>query len=311
MWYFLILFPVLYTLTKREHIKYYIASFLFAIVLTEVASYLVWFEIVEPFKNASVANPTPFMSHVSYNPILAFAIYLVLHELFFNKKLKKIELFAYSFFSISMSFNMFITGGRAGQIMFFVMLAILIFQFFHSQKVKAIVVIFIVIGGIFFTAYESSAIFKYRMNLILANIDKYDVDKDSSLGLRISFAINSWEVFMKNPIIGVGVGDFPYEYKKINLINTPEIVSPDNPHNMYILVLTQLGLVGLISFLYIFYCQIRLSFSSKNKFIRDVGITFPILFLVIMWSDSYLLGHYTSLMYIFFSSFLYKDFDKI
>ena len=79
---------------------------------------------------------------------------------------------------------------------------------------------------------------------------------------------------------------------------------------MYILVLTQLGLIGLISFLLIFYYQIKLSFFSKNKFIRDVGVTLPLLFLLIMWSDSYLLGHYTSLLYIFFSSFLYKDFEK-
>ena len=58
-----------------------------AIALTEIASYLVWFELVEPFKNATVENPTPFMSHISYNPILAFAIYLVIYEVFFNKKI--------------------------------------------------------------------------------------------------------------------------------------------------------------------------------------------------------------------------------
>ena len=115
---------------------------------------------------------------------------------------------------------------------------------------------------------------------------------------------------MKNPIIGVGTGDFQAEYKKINLINTPQLPATDNPHNMYILILMQLGVVGLISFLSIFYYQIKLSFLSKDKFIRDLGITLPLLFLLIMWSDSYLLGHYTSLMYIFFSSFLYKDFEK-
>ena len=84
----------------------------------------------------------------------------------------------------------------------------------------------------------------------------------------------------------------------------------ENPHNMYILVLMQLGLVGLFSLLSIFYYQIQYSYNSSSKFIRDVGITLPILFLVLMWSDSYLLGHFTTLMYIFFSAFLYKDFEK-
>jgi len=310
MWYFLLLFPILCSVTKREHIKYYISAFLFAIFLTEVASYLIWFELVEPFKNASVRNPTPFMSHISYNPILAFACYLVLHEIFFNKKLKKSELFAYSFFAISMSFNMFITAGRAGQVMFFAMLAILIFQYFYNQKIKAIVVILIVVGGVFLTAYESNTIFKPRINAAVKAIQYYDINKATSVGHRITFAVNSLEIIKENLIIGVGTGDFPSEYKRVNLINTPNLPSPDNPHNMYILVLMQLGIIGLISFLSIFYYQIKYSFLSKNNFIRDVGITLPLLFLLIMWSDSYLLGHYTSLMYIFFSSFLYKDFEK-
>ena len=310
MWYFLLLLPVLYTITKKRYIKYYIFSFLLAIFFTEVASYLVWFEIVEPFKNATVRNPTPFMSHVSYNPIIAFTCYLVLHEIFFNKKLKKIELFSYSFFAISMSFNMFITAGRAGQVMFFVMLAILIFQYFYSQKIKAVVLIIIICGGLFFTAYETSAIFNYRITDTINAVKTYDVNKGTSLGQRFTFAYNSFEIIKENPIIGVGTGDFPSEYKKVNLINSPDLPSPTNPHNMYILVGTQLGAIGLISFLSIFYYQIKLSFLSKVKFIRDVGITLPLLFLLIMWSDSYLLGHYTSLMFVFFSSFLYKDFEE-
>ena len=98
--------------------------------------------------------------------------------------------------------------------------------------------------------------------------------------------------------------------KKINQINTPEIPNTTNTHNMYTLIAMELGVIGLISMMSIFYFQIKLSFNSSSRFIRDVGITLPLLFLVIMWSDSYLLGHYTTLMFVFFSSFLYKDFEK-
>jgi len=310
MWYFLLLFPILYTVVVKKNIKYYIYSFLVAIAITEVVSYLIWFEFIPPFKNATVSNPTPFMSHISYNPILAFAIYLVLHEIFFNIKLKKIEIFFYSFFSISMSINMFITGGRAGQVMFFAVLAILTFQYFGKQKFKAIVVILIVSSTIFLTAYQTSNMFLVRVNNAISDIQNYESQKNTSLGHRISFAINSWEVITNHPILGVGTGDFPLEYKKVNIKNTPELPNGTNPHNMYILILMQLGVVGLISFLLIFYYQIKLAITSNNIFIRDVGIALPLLFLLIMLSDSYLLGHYTSLMYIFFSSFLYKDFEK-
>ncbi|MDC0597133.1 O-antigen ligase family protein [Candidatus Pseudothioglobus singularis] len=310
MWYFIGLFPILYTIVRKDYISNYISAFLLAISITEVCSYLVWFELIEPFKNATVSNPTPFMSHISYNPILAFAIYLVLHEIFFNKKITNLVFSLYSFFAISMTINMFITGGRAGQVMFFAMMAIIIFQFFNTQKIKALFIISVLIPGIFFTAYTTSDLFQERVDATVKNSLFYSENKASSVGLRITFALNSWEAIKKNPIIGVGTGDFPIEYKKINKINTPGLPNTTNPHNMYVLVAMELGALGVISMLSIFYYQIKLSFNSSNKFIRDFGITLPLLFLVIMWSDSYLLGHYTTLIFVFFSSFLYKDFEK-
>ena len=310
MWYFIGLFPILYTIVRKDYISHYISAFMLAISITEVCSYLVWFEVIEPFKNATVSNPTPFMSHISYNPILAFAIYLVLHEIFFNKKITNLVFALYSFFAISMTINMFITGGRAGQVMYFAMLAIIIFQFFNTQKIKALFLISFLIPGIFFTAYTTSDLFQERVDAAVKNSLFYSENKASSVGLRITFALNSWEAIKKNPIIGVGTGDFPIEYKKINKINTPGLPNTTNPHNMYVLVAMELGALGVISMLSIFYYQIKLSFNSSNKFIRDFGITLPLLFLVIMWSDSYLLGHYTTLLFVFFSSFLYKDFEK-
>jgi len=310
MWYFIGLFPILYTIVKKEYISIYISAFLLAISITEVCSYLVWFEIIEPFKNATVENPTPFMSHISYNPILAFATYLVLHEVFFNKKLTNFVYSLYVFFAISMTINMFITGGRAGHVIFFVMLAILIFQVLDKQRIKSLITIFIVIPSIFFTAYQTSNLFELRVDQAMREATNYSDKRVSSVGLRVNFAINSWGVIKNNILIGIGTGDFPSEYFKINKINSPNLPTTTNPHNMYTLILMQLGLVGLFSMLSIFYYQIKISFNSSNKLIRDVGITLPIMFLVMMLSDSYLLGHYTTLMYVFFSSFLHKDFEK-
>ena len=310
LWYFFLLWPILFTLVKKDYIKYYVGAFLLAITFTEILSYLVWFEIIPEFKNAKIWNPTPFMSHISYNPILAFAIYLISHQVLFQDKLSKLKRYIYFSLAITMSINMFITGGRAGHVMYFVMLSILIFQYFNYKKIKSLILIMIVIPSVFYTAYQSSDIFNERVDMAVENTLNYSENKGSSVGRRITWAINSWDVIKKNLIIGVGTGDLPSEYKKVNQINSPELPNIDNPHNMYTLVLIQLGLLGFFSLASIFYYQIKLSFRSSDKYIRDIGLTLPLLFLVIMFSDSYLLGHYTSLMYIFFSSFLYKDFEK-
>ena len=149
------------------------------------------------------------------------------------------------------------------------------------------------------TSYHVSDLFKNRVDLGISDVKYNRMNGDVSL--RINFAKNSFDVIKKNPIIGIGTGDFPGEYKKINKINSPGLPNTTNPHNMYTLVGMQLGLVGIISMLSIFYYQIKLSFKASNKFLKDFGITLPIVFLVIMWSDSYLLGHFTSLMFVFFA----------
>ena len=169
----------------------------------------------------------------------------------------------------------------------------------------------------FITAYQISPNFEHRANLAIDEIVNYDVktvavhqQSSSSAGIRILFAINSWEIIKENALLGVGTGDFPNEYKKISVRNSPNAPYADNPHNMYVLVLVQLGIVGLLSMLSIMYYQIKLSFKGSNRFFRDVGFALPFLFLVIMLSDSYLLGHFTGLLFVFFSSFLYKYFEE-
>ena len=314
MWYFLLLWPILHTIVIKENIPKYIASFLLAVFFTEIMSYLVWFELIQPFKNATVYNPTPFMSHITYNVILAFAIYLVLHRLVIQKNIGKMQSFLYGFFAFMMIFNMFITGGRAGQVGFFVILGVLIFQYFSFSKIKALFISFFIVPFIFFIAYQVSPIFKDRVDIGLVNYSNYHYHLEtgitSSIGYRITFALYSFEIIKNNPIFGVGTGDFPEEYKKINLSKTPHLNNANNPHNMYILVACQLGLMGLISLISIFYLQFKIALQSSNIISRDVGIALPLLFLVIMLSDSYLLGHFTTLMFVFFSSFLYKDFNN-
>jgi O-antigen ligase len=311
MWYFLLLLPILLTITKKEYISHYISAFILAMTLTELLSYLVWFEVIGPLHKATAGNPTPTMSHISYNPFLVFGIYLSSHRALFNKNLTKLSKYIYVIFVVTMSINMFITGGRAGQVMYFVMLSILIFQYYGSdQKIRSIIALFIITPSVILGAYNFSDIFHKRVNDAVSDVRFHSagIDSNTSVGQRMTYITNTLEIIKKNPFFGVGTGDFPSEYSKINVKNTPSMNPTTNPHNMYILITAQLGLFGLLGMLLIFYQQIKFSLSEKIKINKDLGIVLPLLFLVAMFSDSYLLGHYTTLLFVFFSSFLYKKF---
>jgi O-antigen ligase len=158
-----------------------------------------------------------------------------------------------------------------------------------------------------FIAYSFSNIFQTRVDSGLSDILNYNSNKNTSVGMRITFLINSFTLFLESPIFGVGAGDFPLEYERINEQYSPEVDLTVQPHNMYLLVLAQLGLIGLCSLASIFYLQFKIATLAKEQIILNIGIAMPILFLVIMWSDSYLLGHYTSNLFILFSAFIYSN----
>jgi len=304
----ILVFLILITITKKEHIKYYIISFLFAMSLSEIFSYGIWFEIIAPFKSATIENPTPFMSHISYNPFLAFSVYLLGYFLLFGNEKNKTEKILSLIFILTITTNIFITGGRAGQVGFFLVVLILTLQYFKKDFLKLAIVFFIAIPSVFFIAYHSSKLFHDRVNLAITEVKTFKKNPNTSVGLRLTFLFNSVEIIKENPILGVGTGDFPDEYEKINKKNTPKAMLTVNPHNMYTLVAVQTGFLGLFTLFSIFYMQIKESFK-KSKY-SQIKLALPLLFLVLMLSDSYLLGHYTTMLFIYFSSFLYKDYEN-
>ena len=165
--------PILLTITQEDNRQKYLSAFLLAMTFSEICSYLIWFEVIPPFKHATVGNPTPFMDHISYNPFLAFAVYLLLHELLINKGLNTLRRYAYVIFAITMSVNMFITGGRAGHVMYFSMLVIVIFQYFEGRKIVAFFTALMVIPMVFFSAYQFSPLFKVRTDNAIHTVVDY------------------------------------------------------------------------------------------------------------------------------------------
>ena len=302
--------PIFMLFVKREHVKYYILAFLASMSLSVIWSYGIFFELLPLYGGATLTDPIPLMSHITYNPFLAIAIYLLSYYVLFDHSIGKLKKITYSFFIITMSINMFITGGRAGQVMYFAMLVVLVFQYFPKNTFRAVSISSLVLLISFSTFYSSSKIFSDRVDAVVTELTNYENNKRTSTGLRITAIINSWDIIKENPIIGVGTGDYKNEFIKVTIKNNSGLVMIYNPHNMYLLILVQFGLLGLMAMLYMFYSQIKIAANSNEDFVRKIGIALPLLYLLIMLSDSYLMVHMTGLLFIFISSFVYKDYQE-
>jgi O-antigen ligase len=302
----LLLFPVFLTLVKKDQIKYYLAAFVTAISIQAAKAYLVWLGVIS-LAPGSIFT-TEGTSHVVYNPMLALAIYVILQNLLFGKnrplsKGLKILLFLFLFC------NMFITVGRTGHVVFFVLLLVTLFQYFQTRSKKMLAVALLLLPLLITAIYQISPTFKSRITTAITEVQNFKSGEITSMGCRLWFFTNTWQLLQENWLTGVGTGDFPLEYAKINQVRSPGMPATDNPHNQYLLVTALFGLAGLLSLLSIFISQLVLAVKLKGSPV-PLRLAFPIFFLVIMLSESYLQVYETGFLFSFFSSFLYKRFEE-
>lgn len=68
---------------------------------------------------------------------------------------------------------------------------------------------------------------------------------ETSIGMRLAFWQNTAKVIASAPLLGHGVGSFREEYEKVRPREMPNY---GNPHSDYLLLWSELGLVGLAAF---------------------------------------------------------------
>jgi O-antigen ligase len=295
---------IILSVIQPKFVKKALSAFLYAMFLSEILSYGMFFNLIHlPWHNYAMEPfPTPFVSHLSYSPMAAFAVILLINRLIYDhgSTLRKI---IYLFFTLTMSLNIFISGGRAGQIGFIVILFVYFVYQFRKEIKKMIIFLTMIATGILLVFFLNKS-FHDRMMLAYHNVANFKTNPATSVGLRLNFAMNSIELIKEKPIFGYGTGSFAKEYERINQIKSPHLRSTSQPHNFYLLTLVQFGVLGLLFLFYIFYTLFNIAARIEDNY-KGKRYVFLLLFLTIMLSDSYLLGHYTTLFFAYMSGLLF------
>ena len=296
------LLPVFLTAINSDRRSFYTWGFLAGLAAAMLMTYLAWFGILH-YSDISEHHLTHNTFHVVYNPLLAFGIYLVLHEAVWGKISKSFRLGLFLAAAI-MTFNMFITEGRAGQLVFFVLIALLVFQLFSGNRVKAIVAVCLLVPIMFYAGYRLSPVFQERVDMAGHEISQFRTNPNTSVGQRLQFWCNSWQIIRQHPILGVGTGGFQKAYADINHELSPTCVATDNPHNQYVLVAAMVGIPGIIVLMMIFVVMFRQAWLSHDHW-RRVRFAFPLFFLTIMLTESYLKVYETGFFFSLFAAVFY------
>jgi O-antigen ligase len=308
--FFFLLFPLYFTVARREHFWRYVAAFLLGTAMCEVFAYYNWLQLnvwpdlpngIRADKNAD--DTAPFVDRIMYAPALALAGYLAGHQFLFSDVSRRVRVL-YALLFMTTVINLVFSGGRAGLVGFFALLAVLVFQRFARKPFVAAITACLAVGIVCFAAYGTNSYFQKRLDAAISDIQHYDTRANTSVGLRITYAMNALRIFKSSPLVGIGAGDYPVEYQKMNARYTPQWKPAWNPHNQYLLALTSVGLIGGISVLLTLgYVLFRRNPQDGRQRIR---IALPLLFIVICLFESYLMRSNTSMMYVVFSAALWR-----
>ena len=297
---------VIATKIKKEHATPIITAFLSGMFISEVIAYGVFFELWT-FKDATVANPSPFMFWIDYSVFMAFAAILLLHRVLSNNY-SLWQRVAFGCFFLSVVGNLFLASGRTGQVAFVVAI-IALFIMRYKATFKSILMSLALLVAIFTSAYNLSNTFKHRSNAAISDIKNImHSNLNSSWGIRVAFWITSFDVLKSNPIIGVGIGDYKDATKEVlkddkySLLlsnGAKRFMDQTHMHNNYLLVLVQMGLVGLFIFASMIYSLITLKIEDKE--IKQLSLLFVIIFFVSCFAEPLLIKQFTIALFVIFA----------
>lgn len=230
-----------------------IGAFVSAAVLTLILSLLKFYGYVSiPGHHPS---STVFKDYIFTGLMMAYACFIVEHHMLSHPNIYN-RLWLGGLWALMTFYVFFISPGRSGYVAFFVLHLLLFWQRFPLLKGvilgSSTLLLILTIAGLYSEPF--------RGGVLAAHSDVQGYQKGeahTSVGLRLHYLKQSWNVSKQRIVFGSGTGSFKETYKNYAALNNIEPTS--NPHNEYINIFLQLGIIGLGAFLGLLWAMLRYS----------------------------------------------------
>ncbi|MFQ5761076.1 MAG: O-antigen ligase family protein [Acidiferrobacterales bacterium] len=278
-------------------------AFFLTMGVTLLLSYLIGFGVLPGggvFKG-SANDASVFKSHITQSPLVAltafaFATFARIAD---TRRRRMIWI---TLAAIAVHNVFFMVQGRTG----YVIVGVLFVYFFVEWLGwKGFVVA--IVGGtlLVVSAFFLSDVFHARFSRTEAEFSEWRSGQVVFRGVvkRIVFYQNSLAIVRDSPVFGVGTGGFAQTYAE--KVKNSRFPPTSNPHNEYLLIAVQLGLVGLVGLLYLFYTQWRLAADLPGLFERNLARALLLTVMTTSLGSSALLDHSEGLFYAWMSALLF------
>jgi len=172
---------------------------------------------------------------------------------------------------------------------------------------KGIAAATVLVVTTFIGAYGLSTSFHNRVEEAVVNANNWspEVAANDAVTERLEFYYNTVEIIREHPLIGVGTGGFAEAYAKHVV---PKGLAPTrNPHNQYLLVMAQVGVVGLLLLLWLFVQQWLTAAAIIDPSHRMLARGLVLTMAIGCVFNALLIDHTEKLMYCWFSGLFYAE----
>ena len=289
----LLLTLLMLTITRENTNKQIIFSFFAGYIFSLICSYIHWTNLI----TLPIGSISGFHTHIQFSTLESFVIYMCSILLIYTKKWSYRIFYATIVTATAFNF-LFINNGRTGYIVFGCLTLLL--TFFYS-KWKGIIAALLLLALLSFSLYEISPNFHNRINNSIEEAQNTTKDlENENIGSRTVLWLKALSIIKQHPIFGAGTGSYPTEYKAISHGSDSH-----NPHQQFLLIWAEQGLLGLVVLLLLFYAQWK-SISEFHQPYRYLAYGFMTTFLVHSLFNSALMdsleGHFYALMTVAFWS---------
>ncbi len=190
-----------------------------------------------------------------------------------------------------LSTGLILTFSRSAYLALFISTIFLLVYFIYKKQfyiIKSFIIILILSFAINFAVFN---------DLIITRIFSSDISYDVSGIERVELNQQAITVIKNNPLLGIGIGNYlPYVFS--NDSNQFEAWQYQPVHNIFLLLLSETGILGLLAFLLI------LIFSSiekikTNNYYDFILFSALLLIVVISLLDHYFITSFSGIMIIF------------
>jgi O-antigen ligase len=276
----LILLPVIVTKMDKKLFQSAVSAFLAGMFLSEVLSYGIFFRLWE-FGRGIPEDPTPFLHRTAYSTFLVLTIFILLYRVMHTER-KGWKIF-YLIFAFSATGNLFLNGGRTGQVAFILSALYFTLHYFH-YSLKALLGTAVAITLVVTIAWQSSPVFQKRMHETGEALQKMrHHEYRTSFGQRVAIWMTVIEVVKEHPILGAGLGNARAAVQRVQRERYPErtyVTAMPHVHNQFLQSYLEGGIFAVVLWLWLFYLLLRENFYEYTLYARVFAISLLIFFLV-------------------------------